>query len=99
MKNLITFFVVAATALTTPALAANKMYDGKTAKAKATANFVSTYQGTDGIWDASGNTTEVLFFWHNQLMDSYYDANGDLIGTFHNVEASSLPAGALKQIG
>ena len=99
MKNLITFFVVAATVLTTPALAANKMYDGKTAKAKATANFVSTYQGTDGIWDASGNTTEVLFFWHNQLMDSYYDANGDLIGTFHNVEASSLPAGALKQIG
>jgi hypothetical protein len=97
MKNLITFFVVAATALTTPALAANKMYDGKTAKAKAT--FVSAYQGVDGLWNENGNTTEVLFFWHNQLMDSYYDANGDLIGTFHNVEASELPVVALKQIG
>ena len=100
MKSLFTFLVVVASALTQPVLAANgKIFDGKSAHAKATANFVSTYQGTDGIWDASGNTTEVLFFWHNQLMDSYYDVNGDLIGTFHNVEASSLPAGALKQIG
>ncbi len=99
MKNLITFLVVAATALTQPALAANKMFDGKAAKAKAKASFVSTYQGVDGIWDTNGNTTEVLFFWHNQLMDAYYDANGNLIGTFHNVDASGLPAVALKQIG
>jgi hypothetical protein len=96
MKNLITFLVVAATALTQPALAANKMFDGKAAKAKAT--FVSAYQGVDGVWNENGNTTEVLFFWHNELMDSYYDENGDLIGTFHNVEASSLPANAVKQI-
>jgi hypothetical protein len=97
MKNLITFLVVAASALTQPALAANKTFDGKAAKAKAT--FVSTYQGADGIWNENGNTTEVLFFWHNQLMDSYYDVNGDLIGTFHNVEASELPANSLKEIG
>jgi hypothetical protein len=97
MKNLITFLVVAAAALTQPALAANKTFDGKTAKAKAT--FVSTYQGIDGFWNENANNTEVLFFWHNQLMDSYYDINGDLIGTFHNVEASELPASALKQIG
>lgn len=98
MKSLFTFIVVAATALAQPALAANKMFDGKSAKAKATANFVSTYQGADGIWDNNGNTSEVLFFWHNQLMDSYYDVNGDLIGTFHNVDASELPASAQKQI-
>jgi hypothetical protein len=97
MKNLITFLVVAASALTQPALAANKMFDGKAAKAKAT--FVSTYQGADGIWNENGNTTEVLFFWHNQLMDAYYDVNGDLIGTFHNVATSELPANSLKEIG
>jgi hypothetical protein len=98
MKNLIAFIVVAATLLTQPAFAAAKLFDGKTARAKATAHFQTTYQGTDGIWDVNGNTTEVLFFWHNQLMDSFYDANGDLIGTFHNIETSELPASALKQV-
>ncbi len=99
MKNLFAFIVVLASAIAQPALAANsKLFDGKSAHAKATAHFQTSYQGADGLWDTNGNTTEVLFFWHNQLMDSFYDANGDLIGTFHNIEASELPAPALKQI-
>ena len=94
MKKLIAIVLISAS-LISPAFAAS----GKTTVSKTTLDhFSSDYNGATGIWDTHDSYDEVLFFWHNILMQSYYDKSGELIGTFHHVEASTLPAKGLNTI-
>jgi hypothetical protein len=71
---------------------------GETANAKVTARFNSDFQGASGIWNIQGSYDEVLFVWRSQLMQSYYTKDGQLIGTYHRIEAAGLPAAALLKI-
>ena len=69
-----------------------EVLSGETVSAKAVSHFNAAYKGVSGFWNEEKNYSEVLFFWKNTLMDSFYDANGDLIGTFHDVAPASLSA-------
>jgi hypothetical protein len=73
--------------------------NGETTNTKAVTKFNADFKGATGIWNEGKTYNEVLFYWHNELMDSYYDKEGNLIGTFHQVEATELPAGSLDKIG
>jgi hypothetical protein len=89
------FLVVAALALfaAQPLFARNgEVLSGETVSAKAVSHFNATYSGINGFWSTEKNYSEVLFFWKNTLMDSFYDANGDLIGTFHDLAPKDLSA-------
>ena len=66
--------------------------------AKAAASFNADFKGATGLWNLAQGYNEVLFFWNNDLMDAYYDKDGNLIGTFHEVSADRLPAHAADKI-
>lgn len=90
------FFAIAlaAASFTQPAFA----HSGETTNTKAAKSFSTDFKGADGVWGMRNNLDEVLFFWHNTLMDAYYDKDGELVGTFHQVETNALPNSALKNL-
>ena len=73
-------------------------FSGETVNAKVVARFNSDFKGASGIWNIEGSYDEIFFVWHNELMQSYYTKDGQLIGTYHCIEASKLPAAALLTI-
>lgn len=93
MKQLIAIALAAAT-FVQPAFARS----GETTNTKAAKSFHADFKGADGVWGTRNNLDEVLFFWHNTLMDAYYDKDGELVGTFHEVETNALPEAAIKDI-
>ena len=94
MKKLIAIALISAT-LISPAFAAG----GNTSISKTvTDQFSIDYKGAAGIWDAHSTYDEVLFFWHNTLMQSFYTKDGELIGTFRHVDANTLPSTGLHTI-
>jgi hypothetical protein len=106
MKKFFAFVAIAAVTVT-PALAATGARTAatpaatstlETANTRAAFRFSTDFKGASGIWSDEQNYNEVLFFWHNELMDAYYDKDGNLIGTFHQVDASELPAKATSKI-
>lgn len=107
VKILIAASVVAAS-LTSQAFAGNhaaagdhtiaSAFAGETVNAKAAARFNSDFKGASGIWSSQGSYDEIFFVWHNELMQSYYTKDGQLIGTYHRIELSKLPAAALRTI-
>jgi hypothetical protein len=66
--------------------------------AKAATKFNADFKGATGIWNNEKDFEEVLFFWHGQLMDAFYDRDGNMIGTFHEIQKSDLPAKAAEKI-
>jgi hypothetical protein len=96
------FAILAIAAVTaTPALAATgagATPELETANAKAVSSFNADFKGAAGIWNNEKSYNEVLFFWHNELMDAYYDKDGNLIGTFHQVDVTKLPGKASDKI-
>jgi hypothetical protein len=73
-------------------------FSGETANTKATRSFNADYKGASNIWSTRSGCDEVLFFWHNNLMDSYYTKDGNLLGTFHQVDYTELPYDAQKSL-
>jgi hypothetical protein len=73
-------------------------FSGENANTKATRSFNADYKGASNIWSTRSGCDEVLFFWHNNLMDSYYTKDGNLLGTFHQVEYTELPYDAQKSL-
>ena len=100
-KILIAASVVAAS-LTSQAFAGDhataNAFGGETVNAKVTARFNADFKGASGIWSSQGSYDEIFFVWHNELMQSYYTKDGQLIGTYHRIELSKLPAAALRTI-
>lgn len=94
------FLALAALALAAaqPAAARNgetfdtKTLNGETVSANVVFRFNTEFKGATGIWNVEKNYNEVLFFWKNTLMDSFYDRDGNLIGTFHDIAPSELSA-------
>lgn len=72
--------------------------DMEAVSAKAAAKFNADFKGATGIWNNEKDYEEVLFFWNNKLMDAFYDREGNMIGTFHQVEKSELPGKAAEKI-
>jgi hypothetical protein len=93
-----TAITVNAKATTTDSGSAFNPFNDAAVNAKATAHFNAEYNGVDGIWDVNEQGSEVLFFWHDTLMDAFYNKDGDFVGTFHHIEMINLPASALKHI-
>lgn len=89
--------IVAFAATTVPAFAATSP-DLESANTKALAKFSTSYKGATGIWNNESSYNEVMFFWNNKLMDSFYDNEGNLIGTFHDVSVKELPNRAAEKI-
>lgn len=91
-KILIAASVIAAS-LTSQAFAGDGKTDGKTKAAfsgetvniKAATRFNSDFKGASGIWSSQGSYDEIFFVWHNELMQSYYTKDGQLIGTYHRI--------------
>ena len=85
------FLALAAIILTAASAKADtKSLNGAKVNDKAEAHFSDTYKGATGLWNVDNNYNEVLFFWKDTLMDSFYDKDGNLIGTFHEVTPASL---------
>lgn len=103
MKTIFTLALLASVSAS-PALAANGASDGgspatvETVNAKAVSRFNADFQGATSIWNNEALYSEVLYFWHNNLMDAYYDKEGNLIGTFHDIKPAELPCNTLQQI-
>jgi hypothetical protein len=93
MKTLIAL-AIAAASFTQPLFARS----GETVNAKTTAHFNTDFAGASGLWNPGSQYNEVLFYWHNTLMDAFYSPEGELIGTFHHVETIELPATAFPRI-
>lgn len=66
--------------------------------AKAAASFNADFKGATGIWSFDQGYNEVLFFWNGDLMDAFYDKDGNMIGAFHEVKADRLPAHTAEKI-
>ncbi|TDX00881.1 hypothetical protein [Dinghuibacter silviterrae] len=96
MKKLFAF-VLAATVTTGSAFASTGS-PANTTDTKAVANFKADYNDVSAVWNVNSNYSEVLFFWHNTIMDAYYDKDGNLVGTFHNIKATELPQDTQHQI-
>lgn len=103
MKKFLSILAFAAVSAT-PVFAANgtaaatPTAEFETANAKAVSRFNADFKGATGIWNNEKSYNEVLFFWHNELMDAYYDTDGNLIGTFHQADVSKLPGKAAARI-
>ena len=103
MKKFLSILAFAAVSAT-PAFAANGAASKKAAVNEAAVNartiskFNADYRGATGIWNNERNYDEVLFFWHSNLMDAYYDKDGNLIGTFHEVNPTQLPGNATAKM-
>lgn len=90
---------VASSAFATAAPAVkNAGPDMEAANAKAAARFNADFKGATAIWNNEKDYEEVLFYWNSKLMDAFYDRDGNLIGTFHQVEKNELPAKAADKI-
>jgi hypothetical protein len=72
-----------------PVFAHNNV-EGETSQAMK--HFNANFKGATGIWNDEKSYSEVLFIWNGTMMDSFYDQDGNLIGTFHTIAASALPA-------
>jgi hypothetical protein len=70
----------------------------ETADTKAVASFNADFKGATAIWNNEKDYEEVLFMWNNKLMDAFYDKDGNLIGTFHEVDKNELPGKAAGKI-
>ena len=103
MKKFLAILAFAAVSAT-PAFAAKRAAakgaaaDVETVSARAVSKFNADYKGATGIWNNERSYDEVLFFWHNNLMDAYYDKDGNLIGTFHDVDRTQLPGKAVARM-
>ena len=73
-------------------------FSDETANTKAAKHFNAEYKGASNIWSNRNGYDEVLFYWHNTLMESYYAKDGTLIGTFHQVDYTALPYDAQKEL-
>lgn len=89
MKKFLALTAIVLTAAT--AKADTKSITGVRVNNKAEANFTENYKGATGLWNVEDSYVEVMFFWKNELMDSFYDNDGNLIGTFHEIEVDQLP--------
>lgn len=97
MKKFLAIVAFAATAA--PVFAGAKTTaDLNASNTKALVKFTESYKGASGIWNNEKTYNEVLFFWNNKLMDSFYDNEGNLIGTFHDVTVKELPNRAAEKI-
>ncbi|TDW97231.1 hypothetical protein [Dinghuibacter silviterrae] len=94
------FAAIAAIVLTAaqPVFAGNNTGTLEGENTRAMKSFNASYKGASAIWNEEKNYTEVLFFWNGHMMDSFYDVDGNLIGTFHTVAASTLPAKVREHI-
>ncbi|HTJ13095.1 MAG TPA: hypothetical protein VL547_13765 [Dinghuibacter sp.] len=94
--------IVAFAATTAPAFAGTtadlNAADLNATNTKALVKFNDSYKGASGIWNNEKSYNEVLFFWNNKLMDSFYDNEGNLIGTFHDIDVKELPDHAATKI-
>jgi hypothetical protein len=98
MKKFLSVLAFAAVFATPVFAAEGTATDIKTTNTRAASKFNADYAGANGIWSSEQRYDEVLFFWHNNLMDAYYDKDGNLIGAFHEVEATQLPGNAAVKI-
>ena len=73
-------------------------FSGETVNTKASKSFNAAYKGASNIWSTRNGYDEVLFFWHDTLMDSYYTKDGSLVATFHKVDLTTLPYDAQKEL-
>ncbi|HTJ14813.1 MAG TPA: hypothetical protein VL547_22400 [Dinghuibacter sp.] len=96
MKKILAIAAIALTAAT--AKADTKSINGAKVNNKAEAHFTENYKGASGLWNVDDNYVEVLFFWKDTLMDSFYDKDGNLIGTFHDISADQLTERAKSKI-
>ena len=84
---------------TSPVFAHNDLHTASDKVADKVANrFNADFKGASGIWNITSNYDEILFIWHDQLMQSYYTKDGQLIGTYHHIDAAQLPAQARETI-
>ena len=98
MKKFLAIVALAAVSATPAFAAKSTAPDLETANTRAVTRFNADFKGATGIWNNEKGYSEVLFFWHNNLMDSFYDKDGDLIGTFHQVSTTDLPGRAADKI-
>jgi hypothetical protein len=100
MKKMLALAALALTVAftSTSAKADTKSLSGTKVNDKAEAHFSANYQGAAGLWNVDENYNEVLFFWKDTLMDSFYDKDGNLIGTFHDISVNALPEKVRGQI-
>lgn len=98
MKKFLAIVALAAVSATPAFAAKSTAPDLDAVNARAVSKFNADFKGATGIWNNENGYNEVLFFWHNNLMDSFYDKDGNLIGTFHQVSLKDLPGRAADKI-
>jgi hypothetical protein len=71
-------------------------FEGETVDSKIAKKFNSTFKEAKGvIWTVTDDYSIASFGLEGTRMETYYDKDGELIGTFKNVTLDQLPAKAL----
>jgi hypothetical protein len=71
-------------------------FSGETVDAKIAKKFNSTFKAAKGvIWTVTDDYSIASFGLDGTRLETYYDKDGELIGTFRNVTSDQLPAKAL----
>jgi hypothetical protein len=71
-------------------------YEGETVDSKIAKKFNTTFKAAKGvIWTVTDDYSIASFGLEGTRMETYYDKDGELIGTFRNVTSDQLPAKAL----
>ncbi len=71
-------------------------FSGETVDVKIAKKFNSTFKAAQGVmWTVTDDYSIASFGLEGTRMETYYDKDGELVGTFRNVTEDQLPAKAL----